>query len=145
MEGGMTLSEDEVGEISAGMFEEFCLEPLNRLSRRYGGIGIHCCANARHQYEHFAKVEGLRLVNFIQPPDVTKQAYALFAQKAAQMHQWCGDGAPSMQWRDHFPDDARVVLTCNADTREEALERLKILREIEAVRANEPGSPVPAL
>lgn len=49
MPKGMTLSEDEVGAVDEEMFVEFFLPELVHLSERYGGIGIHCCATARHQ------------------------------------------------------------------------------------------------
>ena len=60
---GVWLSEDEAGSISPAMFEEFCLPSLKRLSDRYGGIFIHCCADAGHQYPSFAKVPNLRAWN----------------------------------------------------------------------------------
>jgi hypothetical protein len=49
MERGVTLSEDEIGAVNPDTFDEFFLPELTYLSERYGGIGIHCCANARHQ------------------------------------------------------------------------------------------------
>ena len=53
---GVTLSEDEAGSVSPEMFEEFFLPHLTALSERYGQIGIHCCANAMHQWENFKKI-----------------------------------------------------------------------------------------
>ena len=46
MEGGWTVSEDEVGVVNEEMFEKLFLPELNELSRRYGGIGMHCCVTA---------------------------------------------------------------------------------------------------
>lgn len=60
---GCWLSEDEVGAISGRMFQRFCLQPLARLSERFGGIFIHCCADADHQYENFLNVPQLRGMN----------------------------------------------------------------------------------
>ena len=134
MSGGITLSEDEVGEFSPDMFEEFCLETLNRLSQRYGGIGIHCCAHAKHQWEHFMKIENVRLFNLIQPPKVILNAYKVFEGKAAQMHSWCGDGEPDPGWADHYPSNAHVVLQCSAADKTEAIERCSVLREIAGAR-----------
>ncbi len=57
---GMWLSEDEAGSISPAMFEEFCLPSLTRLSERYGGLFIHCCASAAHQYPSFGKIPNFR-------------------------------------------------------------------------------------
>jgi hypothetical protein len=130
MEGGLTVSEDEVGAFGAGHFEEFCLKTLNRLSGRYGGIGVHCCAHAVHQWGNFTKIEGLRMLNFVQPPAVTAKAYPFFAQKTAMMHHWCGDGEPSPQWAAHYPPDAHIVLNCAASSREEARRYCETLRGI---------------
>lgn len=130
MRGGLTLSEDEIGEFSAPMFEQFCLGALNRLSRRYGGIGIHCCANSRHQWEGLKQVEGLRLINLVQPPKLIKEAYSVFADTAAQMHSWFGDGEPSDAWLDGFPPRAHVVLRDRATDRDDALRKLDRLRAL---------------
>ncbi len=58
MADGLTLSEDEVGSVSPKMFEELFLPELADLSARYGGLGMHCCANARHQWEGFKRIPG---------------------------------------------------------------------------------------
>jgi hypothetical protein len=57
---GIWLSEDEVGAISPDTFERLSLPSLTRLSERYGGISIHCCARAEHQFPSFRKLPGLR-------------------------------------------------------------------------------------
>lgn len=60
---GCWLSEDEVGAFSLAMFEKFCLPSLTELSEALGGMFIHCCAHARHQYEGFLRVPNLRGLN----------------------------------------------------------------------------------
>jgi len=60
---GMWLSEDEAGSISSEMFEEFCLPSLIELSETFGGMFVHCCANADHQYDSFLKIPNLRGLN----------------------------------------------------------------------------------
>jgi hypothetical protein len=62
-EMGCWLSEDEVGAFSLDMFREFCLPSLSDLSRTTGGMFIHCCAHARHQYDGFLEVPSLRGLN----------------------------------------------------------------------------------
>ena len=57
---GIWLSEDEGGSISPATFEALSLPSLTRLSERYGGISIHCCASAAHQFPSFRKLPGLR-------------------------------------------------------------------------------------
>ena len=134
MDSGITLSEDEIGTFSPAMFEEYCLGPLNRLSARYNGIGIHCCANATFQWENMKKITGLKMLNICQPPEVSLKAYEYFADTTAMMYGWCGDGAPSVEWANNYPKDAHVVISCAAQTRDEAVMYCDILREIVAMR-----------
>ena len=130
--GGMTLSEDEAGAISPRMFETFCLPPLQRLNERYGGLCIHCCANSEPQWDNFARIPGLRLLNLNQPGPVMKRAFKRFAPVVAQMHDWIGEGEPGPAWREYMPDEAHIVLYTSARTDDEArraLERLRSVRE----------------
>lgn len=131
MEGGITLSEDEIGGISTAMFEEFCLAPsLNRLSERYGGIGIHCCANAQHQWNNLLKIKKLRLINLVQPPDITFEAYKRFAPYCCQYHDWVGYGEPSIDWVDNYPKESHLIISCYAANKEEAITKVKLLKSI---------------
>ncbi|MCL2499142.1 MAG: hypothetical protein FWE90_02275 [Defluviitaleaceae bacterium] len=134
MDGGFTVSEDEVGAFGPAQFKEFCLGALNRMSVRYGGIGMHCCAHATHQWENFKKIEGLRMLNFVQPTVVTQRAYHEFAEKTAMMHYWCGNGAPDPSWIMHYPQNAHVVLNCSAENRDEAIRFCETLRGIASER-----------
>jgi hypothetical protein len=119
MSDGITLSEDEIGSVSPGMFNAFFLPELAGLSARYGAIGIHCCANSRHQWQNLKAVPGLRLLNLVQPPEVTRAAYSFFAGHTAQLHAYGGDG-PAWDWPAAYPRDARVVMDITAETREQA-------------------------
>lgn len=56
---GPWMSEDEIGIISPEMFEKFCLPELNELCVTFGGIGLHCCADAEHQFPEFKKIKNL--------------------------------------------------------------------------------------
>ncbi len=53
---GPWVSNDEVGIMSAEMFEEFCLPELNDLADTFGGLAMHCCADAEHQFSGFRKI-----------------------------------------------------------------------------------------
>lgn len=130
---GITLSADEVGAVGPDIFEEFFLPELSDLSHRYDGIGIHCCANARHQWGHFKRVPALRLLNLVQPAEVVRDAYPYFASHVPQMHSWCGDSDPR-DWQASLPAQSRVVLPVSADTRENALRLSVDLREVIARR-----------
>ncbi len=118
---GITLSEDEIGSVSEEMFMEFFYPELVELSERYGGIGIHCCAHARHQWENLKKIPNLRLLNLIQPPKVLKSAYSFFADHVPQMHGWAGDG-PAWTWFEQLPSNAHTAIEVHASTKEQALE-----------------------
>jgi len=110
---GITLSEDEVGTISPEMFREFSLGCLNRLSGRYGMLGVHCCANAVHQWENFRDIRGLKLLNLVQPCEVQRKAYAFFRDICCQMHSEEFDGTVEL--------GTRVVLHASASGRDEAV------------------------
>jgi hypothetical protein len=75
---GITLSEDEIGSVGPEVFDSMFLPELQFLSSRYGAIGIHCCANAEHQWRGFQNVQNLRVLNLNQPVDVTSRARSLF-------------------------------------------------------------------
>ncbi|MDP7673766.1 MAG: uroporphyrinogen decarboxylase family protein [Dehalococcoidia bacterium] len=124
---GITLSEDEVGAVSEEMFIEFYLPELVELSEQYGGIGMHCCADATHQWKSFKKIPNLRMLNLVQPVEELRKAYQSFATDVPQMHSWCGRG-PAWTWPQQYPEAARVVMSINASTREEALELVEKVR-----------------
>jgi hypothetical protein len=122
MDGGMTLSEDEVGCVNPEMFDEFFKEELAFLSNRYGGLGMHCCARARHQWENFTRIPGLRLLNLHAAPSgpatYIKEAYD---GTFAQMHYgWTPDG-PTESWPEKLPAGRKYIIDAWANTREEAL------------------------
>ncbi len=139
MSGGLTLSEDEVGAVSEGMFDTFFYDELAGLSERYGGIGIHCCADARHQWGGFARVPGLRLLNLCAPPTrdaatYVRDAYTYFDRRIAQMHfGWTPEGPPET-WPERFPVDRRVVFIVPAETRDQALAACEALNALRARR-----------
>lgn len=131
MPNGITLSEDEVGVVSAKVFDGLFLPELTMLSERYGGIGIHCCADARHQWDGFMKIPGLRLLNLVQPVDVLDEAYPFFAPYLVQYHWGYGTGRTDscsayagldpLEWLASAPPEARVVFDLSAASRDEAV------------------------
>ncbi len=114
MPRGVTLSEDEVGAVNPDMFCEFFLPELQALSDRYGGIGIHCCAYSRHQWDNFKRIRNLRMLNICQPPDVIKAAYHAFAESTGQHHGFWDAKIPPWQWPRHLPPHARMVIQTEA-------------------------------
>ncbi len=43
------------------------LQNFKQLSNEFGGISIHCCANAEHQLDGFANLPGLKYINLMHP------------------------------------------------------------------------------
>ena len=119
MPRGITLSEDEIGSVSQETFLELFLPELVELSKRYGGLGMHCCANAGHQWENLLKIPDFRLLNLCQSAQRVKEAYEFFGPRLAQMHSWSGDGAPE-GWPQGYPQGSRVVMSASAGTEDEA-------------------------
>ena len=139
MSGGITLSEDEVGMVSPEIFEEFFLPELTALSARYGGLGMHCCANARHQWANFRKIPGLQLLNLVQPPEVLKEAFGFFADGPVQMHGASIAVGPVETWPGQYPANARVVLEVPVKTREEAMAAATQLNALRAAGRDHAG------
>jgi hypothetical protein len=136
MQGGMTMSVDEVGAVSEEMFRAFFRDELVSLSRRYGGLGIHCCADARHQWENFRAIPGLKLINHNAPPTRKASAYLrdslrVYGSKVAQMPLgWIPDGPPET-WPSQYPPGTRVVFEVQADNAAQAAD---IAERLQAVR-----------
>ncbi len=109
---GLTLSEDEIGSVSPEMFEEFFLPFLAELSERYDGIGIHCCARSRHQWEGFKKIPKLRFVNLGGPNQAEDivVAYQMFSPDSAHWHYAWQPGEPLWEHLAEYPAGTRAVL-----------------------------------
>lgn len=56
-------SNDECGAFGTAQFEEFCLPELAELSEAFGGLGMHCCADADHQFALFRRIPGFYAFN----------------------------------------------------------------------------------
>ncbi|MCX6359063.1 MAG: hypothetical protein NT029_04605 [Armatimonadetes bacterium] len=116
---GFSLSEDEAGCMSPAMFDRFCMPSLVELSDAFGGLFIHCCADADYQHPAFLRVPNLRAVNrvFVRGPLPTVRD---FSGKAVIMVAWSdletvrgllGLSLPNTRWLFNMPaqpaDDAR--------------------------------------
>jgi hypothetical protein len=125
---GVTLSEDEVGAVSPAMFREFFLPELQALSDRYGGLGMHCCANSRHQWDNFKRIRQLRMLNLCQPPEVIREAYRAFAGPTGQHHGFWDAAVPPWEWPARLPPGARMVIEVGAKDGAEATATLAKIR-----------------
>ena len=124
MRGGYTFSEDEVGEFSSDMFETFSLPSINRLSERYGGCAMHCCANSRHQWDSFRRIDGLRLINLGQPGKVIEESARFFGNDYCHFPIYSLDDEiqprPIPNWVKAYDNDIHLVLQVNAGNAQEA-------------------------
>lgn len=63
MEKGITMSVDEIGCVNAEMYGEFFAEDIAAFADRYGPVGLHCCAFAKHQWKNLSRTPNLKLIN----------------------------------------------------------------------------------
>jgi hypothetical protein len=134
MHGGITLSVDEVGAVSEEMFQQFFRAELAHLSRRFGGLGIHCCADARHQWRNFRDLPGLRLINHNAPPTRDAREYLLdalgfYGGRVAQMPVGWTPAGPAHTWPLQVPEGTRVVFEMPAASAAEAAALANRLQE----------------
>jgi hypothetical protein len=119
MHGGITMSVDEVGTLGPDMFKEFFRDELTSLSEHFGGLGIHCCADAQHQWSNFRDLPGLKVMNHHAPITRNAREYVLaalhfYANTVAQMPGgWTPEGNPET-WPMQFPKGSRVVFGVQA-------------------------------
>jgi hypothetical protein len=125
---GITLSEDEVGAVSGRAFNRFFLPELVEISNRYGSLGMHCCANSRHQWENFKKIPNLRLLNLNQPREVLDEALVVFETIVPQMHVCMNTSEPWLL-PGQQPPQARIVYDYPIPTREKTLEALALFKQ----------------
>jgi len=120
MHGGITMSVDEVGAINPDMFQEFFRDELVSLADHFGGLGIHCCADARHQWSNFRELPGLKVMNHNAPPTRDAREYLLDAVRfygdrvPVLPVGWIPDGNPET-WPAQFPEGTRVILDVPAE------------------------------
>ncbi len=84
MAKGITISEDEIGAVSDKMYQRFFKDELHEFSNRYGAIGIHCCADSKHQWKNLAKVPNLKMVNIIREPEELSESIKYFGPVCPQ-------------------------------------------------------------
>jgi hypothetical protein len=117
MHGGLTMSVDEVGSVSEEMFSEFFRPELISLTETFGGLGIHCCADARHQWKNFRELPGLKVMNHIRPPtrgaEYLSDSMRFYGDKFVQAPGWAPDCAPE-KWPDHLPAGTRIAFEAQA-------------------------------
>ena len=115
---GITLSEDEIGIVNTEMFDEFFLPELVFLSEHFGQIGIHCCADSRHQWDGLKKIPNLRFLNLKR--ELHEEAYRFFGNTTIiQQHGQSTEAEWDRVIRDN--PEARLFIDVTAANRDEAL------------------------
>lgn len=143
MQGGLTMSVDEVGAINPEMFQTFFRDELVSLADHFGGLGIHCCADARHQWGNFRELPGLKMMNHNAPPtrnarEYLRDAARFYGDKVAQtLIGWTPDGDPCT-WYGQFPEGTRLVLEIPANDGSSAAAIARRMRELQTSRIPTP-------
>ncbi len=127
MQGGVTLSEDEIGVISPAMFREYALPTLTQMSERYGGLGMHCCADSERQWPNLLTVPGLRMLNLCRPIKSARESWGFFAPHVA-LYSFPGGEGPAPTWPAQYPRGAHAVLQFDVAGREDAQRTLDAIR-----------------
>ncbi len=125
---GCWLSEDDIGSISAEMFEQFALSSLVEMSETFGGMFIHCCAMADHQYDGFAKIPNLRGLNRVfQYPPGPGPVIEKFSDTTTFLQAWMTEEARDAML-DLAAPNSRFWFQMGADTIEAAKPMYEHLR-----------------
>jgi hypothetical protein len=85
---GASVSEDEVGAISRRTYEKFGLWCLTDLSETFGGLVMHCCAAADHQYAAFKTIPNLRALNKVYTASGPEPVLRGFGDRVVHMQAW---------------------------------------------------------
>ncbi len=125
---GVWLSEDEAGSLSTPIFEEFCLPSLVDLSDTFGGLFMHCCATADHQYASFRRIPRLRGLNRVFQTPGPRPAIDTFSGHSVLIMAWHSEEEIYQMLRWAHPD-TRFLFNPNApatlDETKALLDRLR--------------------
>jgi hypothetical protein len=125
---GVWLSEDEAGAMSARMFGEFCLPGLVDLAQTYGGLFMHCCANADHQYGNFKQIPNLRGLNRVFQHPGPRPAIEIFSGQTVLIVAWTEEDKV-LEMLDMALPDTRFLFNMPGQPLEQTKRTLERLRE----------------
>jgi len=118
-EMGPWLSNDECGAFGNAHFEEFVLPELVELSETFGGLGMHCCADAEHQFPLFRRIPGLYAFNRVPARRGWDPILEHFSGPEAPVHVlgWCAEhDAERLMWE--AGEATRFIFVLDADDAE---------------------------
>lgn len=120
-EMGPWLSNDECGAFDTAMFDEFCLPELVDIAKTFGGLGMHCCADAEHQFEHFKRIPGFYAFNRVKAQHGYAPLLDHFTGPTAPVHvlAWIEDSEAEDLVR-RAPTGTRFIFNKISVTEEEA-------------------------
>jgi hypothetical protein len=127
---GITLSEDEIGAVSGKVFNQMFLPELVELSERFGQMGMHCCANSRHQWDNFKKIPNLRLLNINQPVDILEEGFEYFKGQVAFWPIYIRDDPGWKSVLQRCSTDSHLVFEIAVNSQKEAIETAEYVRKI---------------
>jgi hypothetical protein len=79
---GIAVSEDQVVNMSPGLYEEFGVPYLNRISEAFGGLYFHSCGNFMPFIDQICSISGLRAINgHMSPKEITPRNLERIHQK----------------------------------------------------------------
>lgn len=83
---GPWVSNDECGGVSPRTFRELIMPELVELSQTWGGLGMHCCACAEHQFPAFNEIPGFYAFNRVPAKKGMDPVLQHFAGPRAPVH-----------------------------------------------------------
>ena len=130
-EMGPWLSNDECGAFSVEMFEEFCLPELVDIAETFDGLGMHCCADAEHQFESFKKIPNFYAFNRVAAQRGYTPLLDHLSGHSGPVHvlAWIGEDDIEQLIRNAL-DGTRFIFVLAEKTLEEAKLWLERFREI---------------
>ncbi|MCX7045683.1 MAG: hypothetical protein NTX50_09400 [Candidatus Sumerlaeota bacterium] len=128
-EMGPWLSNDECGAIGVEHFREFLLPELVDLSETFGGLGMHCCASAEHQFEAFKEIPNFYAFNRVPAKKGWRPILEHFGGPQAPVHALAWIEEKDIEYLiAHAPDGTRFIFElCDAqpDQARAWLERMR--------------------
>jgi uroporphyrinogen-III decarboxylase len=105
---GISVSDDEAIMLSPGLYEEFGVPYLNRISRAFGGLYYHSCGDFGHLVDLICSIDGIRAVNgHVSPKEMNQRITARVAARGVGL--FAGMSDREIGWED--PDWSMEQIT----------------------------------
>lgn len=128
---GPWVSNDECGAVSPATFRELIMPELTELARTWGGLGMHCCANAEHQFAAFNEIPGFYAFNRVAARKGWDPILRHFTGPRAPVHvlAWIGEADAARLIANAAPGTRFVFVNsgCDEDQAKPWLARMRAL------------------